>query len=104
MTYVYLILSGLAVAAGDYYSKLWATSGGTRLLLCVIGAYIVSTGLWLPVIARRNELALMGTLWSVICLLMAVIIGTLVFHEKLSPANWTGIIFALAATVLLSVK
>jgi multidrug transporter EmrE-like cation transporter len=50
----------------------------------------------------KNQLSLVGTIWSVLSLVATVLIGLLIFGEKLNIMGITGIIFAFMAIVFLS--
>lgn len=91
-------------AVGEYISKTWANSPTTTEVLCVMAASAISALLWLPALFSHNHLASMGTSWLVLATATTVILGVLVFGERLSAIQWTGVIFAIAAFILLSVS
>jgi ABC-type polysaccharide/polyol phosphate export permease len=58
--------------------------------------------LWLPAILQKNQLSVVGVMWSVLSLLITILIGTIIFRETLNLFSALGIIFAIVATILLS--
>ncbi len=72
------------------------------MLILII--YSLGVLAWLPAILQKNSLAITGTMWSVLGLLTTILIGVLIFGEKLSLVGIVGIIFAVIAIVLLSIS
>ena len=99
----WLLFSVACFAGGEYFSERFALNPSAVFILCVLLAYGCSELLWLPALLERNSLAVTGTLWSVMSLLATVSIGTLVFHERLTPIHWLGVVLAFAAILLLSI-
>ena len=58
---------------------------------------------WLPAIFQKNSLSIVGTMWLVLSLLTTVLIGILIFGEKLSLIEIAGIILAIISVILLSI-
>jgi multidrug transporter EmrE-like cation transporter len=99
---VWLVLSGVFFAFGEYLSKSYVLEPRPLVLLVLIGTYTIGALLWLPALKQKPELAVTGTLWSVITLLMTVAIGVIVFGESLPLYKICGVLLAIAAVVLLS--
>lgn len=99
----WLSLSVAFYAVGEYISKTWANSPTTLEVICVMAASALSALLWLPALFSENRLALMGTSWLVLATATTVILGVVVFGERLSAVQWGGVIFAIVAFILLSV-
>ena len=72
------------------------------MMVYLIIVDLVSLLAWIPAIMEQHQLSIIGTLWSVISLVLTVLIGVLVFGEKLNALGITGIIFAFISVVLLS--
>jgi multidrug transporter EmrE-like cation transporter len=81
---VWLILSGLFFAGGEYLLKRYVLNPSSGIFLVLMASYIIGALLWLPALKQKPDLAITGTLWSVITLLMAVGIGVVIFGESLS--------------------
>ena len=100
---VWLILSALFFAVGEFLSKKFALSPKFSFVILILVAYILGTLAWLPAILQKNQLSIVGVIWSVLSLLATVSIGVLIFHEKLSTVGIAGIFAAVIAIVLLSI-
>lgn len=98
----WLLLSALFFATGEFFSKKFALAPKMTLVFLVLCAYTLGTLAWLPAILQKNQLSIVGVLWSVLSLLATVLIGVLLFGEKLSTAGWFGIFFGALSIVLLS--
>ncbi len=100
--FVWLILSALLFACGEYLSKKFALAPSASYVLLVVTTYCLGALAWLPAILQKNQLSITGALWSVLSLLATVLIGTMIFGEKLGAVGLTGVIFAFIAIALLS--
>jgi multidrug transporter EmrE-like cation transporter len=69
------------------------------VLVCV---YALGTLAWLPAILQKNQLSIVGVIWSVLSLLVTISIGVLLFGEKLGVVGIVGIATAIISIVLLS--
>ncbi len=99
---VWLALSGVFFAIGEFLSKKFALNPKGVLIICILAIYSLGVLAWLPAILQRNQLSIVGTIWSVLSLLTTVLIGVLIFGERLSAIGIIGIIMAVMAVVLLS--
>ncbi len=100
---LWLALSAVFHASGEYLYKRFALKPGFLLASSVILTYAVGSILWLPAIAQKNQLSTVGTMAGVICMMTTVLIGVLWFGEKVNLAGMVGILLAFGAVVLLSV-
>ena len=100
---VWLVLSALFFAVGEFLSKKFALDPKFSWVALILSAYILGTLAWLPAILQKNQLSIVGTIWSVLSLLATVSIGLIIFHEKLGLLGILGIITAAIAIVLLSI-
>lgn len=104
MNYIFwLILSALFFAAGEFLSKKFAIDPSIKYVAYILVAYGLGTLAWLPAILQKNQLSVVGTIWSVMSLLATVLIGVILFGEKLSMFGWTGIATAFLSIILLSI-
>lgn len=99
----WLVISGLFFAWGEYLSKKFALSPKTSYVVFIVIIYAFGTLAWLPAILQKNQLSIIGTIWSVISLLATVLIGVFIFSEKLSTLGILGICMAIVAIFLLSI-
>jgi multidrug transporter EmrE-like cation transporter len=99
----WLILSALFFAAGEFFSKKFALNPKLNFVALILAAYILGTLAWLPAILQKNQLSIVGTIWSVLSLLATLGIGIIIFNEKLSWIGIIGIITAFISIILLSI-
>ncbi len=100
---IWLVLSAVCFAFGEYFSKKFALEPGMGYLGLIFLTYAFGVLTWLPALMQRNQLSIVGTIWSVLSLLATVLIGVLIFSEKLSVVGILGIVAAIVAIVLLSI-
>jgi len=100
--YVWMIVSAVFFAWGEYLSKKFGLAPGFSLAIAVLVVDSIGTALWLPAIFERNSLAIMGTAWLLIGMLATVSIGLFVFEESLTHTQFAGIAFAFLALILLN--
>jgi multidrug transporter EmrE-like cation transporter len=104
INYIYwLVLSALFFAFGEFLSKKFALSPKITLVFFIILVYSLGTLAWLPAILQKNQLSIVGTIWSVMSLLATVLIGVLIFGEKLNMTGIFGILTAIISIILLSI-
>lgn len=101
---VWLIVSAVFFAAGEFLSKKFALEPSLKYVVFVLAAYLIGVLAWLPAILIKNQLSIVGAIWSVLSLLTTVLIGVVIFNEQLSFLGILGIVFALAAIGLLSLS
>ena len=101
---IWLIISALFFAVGEFLSKKFALSPKFSYVALLLIAYSIGVLAWLPAILQRNSLSVVGTMWSVLSLLATITIGVLIFGEKISMVGIAGIIAAIIAIVLLSIS
>ena len=99
---VWLIISAIFFAFGEFLSKKFAMAPSLYYVVLIVAIYACGTLAWLPAILQKNQLSIIGSIWSVMGLLATVLIGVLIFKEKLNAVGIAGIIFALVAIFLLS--
>lgn len=99
---VWLVGSALCFAFGEYLSKRFALAPSVPGVLLVLVAYNLGTLAWLPAILQKNQLSIVGAIWSVMSLLATVSIGVLIFHEFLTTVSILGILFGVLSVALLS--
>lgn len=98
----WLLISSVFFTWGEYLSKKFATTPSFIYIMWIVVAYVLSTLAWLPAIMARNQLSVVGAIWSVISLATTVAIGTVLFGEKLNVFSIAGLGAAVVSIVLLS--
>jgi len=99
---IWLIISAIFFAGGEFLSKKFSLNPKFAYVIYILIFYSIGVLAWLPAILQKNQLSIVGTMWSVLSLLTTVLIGILVFNEKINAAGIVGIVFAFAAIILLS--
>jgi multidrug transporter EmrE-like cation transporter len=102
--FIWLIVSGIFFAMGEFLSKKFAIQPRGMLVFFILLSYSIGVLAWLPAILAKNQLSIVGALWTVIGLLTTVLIGVLIFGEKLNGIGIAGIVVALIAIFLLSMN
>jgi multidrug transporter EmrE-like cation transporter len=98
---VWLLISATFFAAGEYLSKMWGINPSLKFALLVALVYSIGSLFWLPTLLHKNQLIVMGTIWIILATLSTIIIGFLIFHEKLTLLQWTGVILSFIALLLI---
>jgi len=98
----WLIISALFFAFGEFLSKKFALAPSIYYVLIIIGIYALGTLSWLPAIFQKNQLSVVGAIWSVLSLIATILIGLSVFNEKLTLTQSAGLVLGLVAVYLLS--
>jgi spermidine export protein MdtI len=101
---IWLVLSALFFAVGEFLSKKFALSPKSLYVILMLLVYSFGVLAWLPAILQKNTLSITGTIWSVLSLLTTILIGVLIFKEKLNIVGIVGIITAGVAIILLSIS
>ena len=100
---VWLVISSVFFAWGEYFSKRFGLTPSVHLVLMIFLVNAFCTLTWLVAIVQRNELGVVGVIWSVLSMLVTVLVGVIVFGERPSIVGIAGIIMAMIAVVLLSI-
>ncbi len=100
--WIWLVISGLFFAAGEFLSKKFALNPGWGIFAFIILVDIASITAWLPAIFQKNQLSTTGVVWSIVSLILTVSIGILMFGEKLTMIKVLGLFLGAIAVVLLS--
>ena len=98
---IWLFISAIFFAGGEYLSKIWALGPSIPILIFVLIIYSLGVLFWLPALLHKNQLAIMGTIWTMLGTLATVLIGILIFHEKLTLIQWLGVALAFLSLFLL---
>ena len=99
---VWLLISAGFFAWGEFLSKKFAIAPSALFVVVILFAYGLSELAWLPAILQKHQLSIVGVLWSVLSLLATVLIGIVVFGERVNALGMIGIVLAFISVVLLS--
>lgn len=94
-----LLVIGEAFA--DIYTKKFSINNKWQIAVIALIFYSLANVFWLIAIKYGAGLARGGIIFSVACVLLALIIGLGVYKEHLSTAGWIGIIFGIISLALL---
>lgn len=100
---IWLVLSALFFAVGEFLSKKFALAPKLIYVILILFVYSLGTLAWLPAILQKNSLSIAGTIWSVLTLFATITIGVLIFGEKVSSIGIVGMVLAVIAIILLSI-
>ena len=99
---LWLGISAITFAIGEYTSKRYIMTPTWVWLITTYIAYNIGVATWFPALSSKNELAVVGTLWSLMSLIATVMIGVVGFNEQITATQTTGLLLAFAAILLLS--
>jgi len=102
MLTVLVIFAFLIICLGDVFSKEFSKEGLWDYGIFAVITYAAGTFVWLQILLRTKTLGITGTLWNIGSILAGLVIGVVLYNEQLSCQQWIGIIFAIAAIVLLT--
>jgi multidrug transporter EmrE-like cation transporter len=100
--WVWIVISGIFFAAGEFLSKEFALNPGWGIFGFIVLVDVISITTWLPAIFQKNQLSITGVIWSLASLMLTVGVGVLLFNEKLTLIRVLGIFFGIIALILLS--
>lgn len=100
--YVWIIISALLTATGELLSKEFGDTHRTGFMIAAFIAYSLGTIAWFPSIFEKDQLLIVGVMWSVLSLATTVAIATLIFGEHFNTMSAIGIALAFAAVICLS--
>lgn len=101
-TLIWFLIGMVIYFAGTYTSKLYSNTPTNSLFLTPIFLFILVSMCWMKAIKEYGQLAVLGTTWSISCVIVQVFIGVFLFQEQLSLFKWIGIGFGATSIILLS--
>ncbi len=99
---VWLIISAVLFAIGEFLSKKFALNPSWSYVAITVFVYLLGSLAWLPAILQKNQLSVVGAIWAVLTLVATILIGVVIFNEHLSAVGIVGVCFAIIAVALLS--
>jgi len=104
LVYFWIILSCVFYAGGEYVSKLWSLNPiNYWLLIGAASLYIITTMFWFPTLLINNKLSQVGLIWVIFETISLLIVGVLVFGERLTTTQWIGAALTTVALILISI-
>ena len=99
---LWITVSAISFAFGEYFSKYYAMWHAWQDLVALFVCYNIGVACWLPAINETKELAIIGSIWSVMSLAATVLIGVFLFKEHIDVWHWVGIGLAALSVTLLA--
>jgi multidrug transporter EmrE-like cation transporter len=96
-----ILLSGLCVVLGDIFGKIWSENLNKNFFLLSILFYGLSSVFYMPALLKEG-LTITSVIWSLISILGFLIVGILIFHEKLTPVQIIAVVLGMISLVLFS--
>ena len=95
-----LILSAVAIL-GDVCLKHSAVSKNVWFLVIGIILYSIDAYFWY-LIYKTEKFSTVAVVYSVFTILLSIVLGVLLFHEKISVREIAGILLGISSVALLS--
>lgn len=102
-TALLLLLSAASVTVGDYFAKLWSVNHRPGYFLFAVLLGVISSLSFFPTLLREG-LVVNAMLWTLLSLMGWLFVGLVIFHERLSPPQFIGIVFGVVSVVLISMS
>lgn len=97
-----LVVMALVTTALRRWRTVWPMSGRT-LLLVICGAALISTNWGVYIYAVNNGAVTEAAFGYFINPLLSVLLGVLVFHERLRPLQWAAVGLAVSAVLVIAI-
>lgn len=84
--------------------KYYSITGGVKIILLLLAMFVYAFQPLLFTRALKYEgMGVTNVVWNVVSTGLIVIIGAVIFGEKMNVYKWTGIILSIISLVLLSI-
>ncbi|MDD5731353.1 MAG: hypothetical protein PHU42_00435 [Patescibacteria group bacterium] len=106
---IVIILAGVSIGVADFLIKKIALKGGFLLalkdpwMIAIIVLYFIQIAFLFYVFRNQGKIGIVGNLQMVFYSLTVVILGLVVFGEKISIVQGVGILLAVIGAILMSV-
>lgn len=102
IVYLWLFLCLIFYAGGEYYSKIYSLHPNWKIFSLVIFLYAINSSLWLPAISSGKNLTVISTLWNLSYMMVAPIIGLILFKESISTLQFCGLGLGFISIILMN--
>ncbi len=86
---------------GEFFSKKMGMNPGWQNFVLLLLSYNISVLFWVPSIIQKNSLSLTSTLYTLAASVAGIVLGLVVFHEKVTPLQGTGIALGIASMLMM---
>jgi multidrug transporter EmrE-like cation transporter len=101
-SWAWICISAIFFACGEFLSKKFALNPGWTVFALFIIVDLISATTWIPAIFEKNQLSITGVIWSIVSLMATVLVGILIFDEKLTIIQAIGLFVGLISVIMLS--
>ena len=101
--FIWFLAAMVFYFVGSYLSKLYSNIPSYFLFFSSVCIFILVSTCWMFAIKESKQLATLGTIWSISCLVIQVFIGVGLFGESISITKWIGIGVGTISVILLSI-
>ena len=91
-------------SCGEILSKYWGEKQSIILAISINIFYSLGVICWLYIMAKKNQLALMSSIWQILTTIATLFIGLIIFHEKLTNLQYAGVGLMILGIIALAVK
>jgi multidrug transporter EmrE-like cation transporter len=98
------LLADAAVAVADFWGKKWVLGEGWGYFAAAYVLCNVSVAAWFVFLKLHGDVGKAAAIWNTTGILAAVIIGVVVFGEKMTSVSWMGLAFCLVGVICLGLK
>src|SRR3989344_4841571 len=96
--YIFIFLGVLLEVGGDFFFKKWSIEHKTSIL--ILGLLIYFSGAYFWAMSLRYEgLAKAVTIFTILNMILAVLLGVLYFNEELSLVNRLGVLLGIVSII-----
>jgi drug/metabolite transporter (DMT)-like permease len=100
---VLVMVSALLMIVGDYYAKKWSLKQKMIFFLFLLFFTLVSSGFYIASLLQAG-LVVTSMLYTVIAMSGHIIMGTLIFKERLTRRQIIGVILGCISIISLSIS
>jgi uncharacterized membrane protein len=106
---IVIILAGVSIGVADFLIKDVAIKGGflsalkNPLVLIIILLYAIQIAFLFYIFRNHGKIGIVGNLQMVFYSLTVVILGLVVFGEKISIVQGVGVLLAVIGAILMSI-
>ncbi len=101
---IFILILVVFELIADVLAKQFALNGKLVFAVLSVLGYIAANIAWIMSLRNGGELGKGAVLFGALSGIVAVIIGVIVYREKVSPYQFVGLVLGIAAIVFLSME